>query len=180
MNYSKQLNSLLALALILGVVFGCKNVQKLTSPSVVRSTDGKFQITVPAGWLPDALKTEKTDMKAANTLQEMYVMVINEAKTDFTDDITLDRYTSIVQDAMNEKLTDPQSAPPIETTIGGNPARQYEMRGAMSNIKIAYLVTTIETADHYHQVITWTLKSRFEENRATLQKVAESFRTTTP
>jgi hypothetical protein len=45
-------------------------------------------------------------------------------------------------------------------------------------VKLAYRVATVETSDHFHQVISWTLQSRKDKNETTLQKVIDSFRPT--
>jgi len=103
-------------------------------------------------------------------------MVINEKKADFTDDTTLDNYTEIVRNATIENLTSPNATPPSPVTINGNLGRQYEIQGSTSNVKIAYLITTVETAEHFHQIITWTLVSRKDKNQGVLQEVTNSFR----
>jgi hypothetical protein len=156
-------------------VCGCKQLQKVSQPKVIKSRDGRFQITVPAGWLENALDTVKTDMKAGNPIQEMYVMVLNEEKSNFTDETTLDDYTTLVRNAMIEQVTDPEASTPTELTIDGHVARQYSIKGATKNVKIAFLITTIESAEHFHQIVTWTLISRIDQNQATLQKVTQSF-----
>jgi hypothetical protein len=178
MPKSNRPDSLIAIALLVCVVAGCKQLQSLAKPTVLKSADGKFQITVPAGWRESALESDKAEIKAGNPLQEMYVLVMNERKADFTDDTTLDRYTVIVHESMRDKLTTPESTPPVELRINGNPARQYEIQGGAGNVKIAYLVTTVETSEHFHQIVTWTLRSHMDKNQMTLQKVTESFRPT--
>ncbi len=120
----------------------------------------------------------QAEIKAANPLEEMYVIVLTEAKTDFTDEMTLDQFTTITHDSMTSNLTAPDSSPPLPVTINGNSGRQYEIQGEVKNVKLAYLITTVETAEHFHQVITWTLRSRIDKNQTTLQQVAGSFRPT--
>ena len=173
---SNLVNSLIAVALLVCVVVGCKQMKSLGSQTVVKSDDGKFQITVPAGWQKNAFPSTKTDMRAGNLIQEVYVMVINERKADFTDETTLDNYTEIVRNATIENLTHPDATPPLPVTINGNQGRQYEIQGTAQNMKIAYLITTVETAEHFHQIVTWTLASRIDKNQATLQEVTNSFR----
>jgi hypothetical protein len=184
MPRSKLPDHLIALALLFCVVAGCKQLNKqietLAKPTVLKSADGKFQITVPAGWRPNALSHEKADIKAGNPLEEMYVLVLTEMKADFTDETTLDDYTGIVKETIASNLTSPEATPALPLTINGNAARQYEVQGASNNLKIAYIVTTVETSEHFHQIVTWTLRSRINKNQATLQKVASTFRPATP
>ncbi|HEX8898287.1 MAG TPA: hypothetical protein VF751_06295, partial [Chthoniobacterales bacterium] len=60
----------------------------------------------------------------------------------------------------------------------GNDGLQYALEGIVENVKLSYLITTVETADHYHQIITWTLRSRIDQKQASLLKVTGSFRPT--
>ena len=108
----------------------------------------------------------------------MYVIVITEQKLDFNAEMNLDQYTNIIRDLMMSKLASPDSSPPLPLTINGNDARQYEIQGEVKNVKLAYVVTTVETAAHFHQIITWTLRSRIDKNQTTLQQVAQTFRST--
>lgn len=178
MDRSKLPDHLIALVMLFCAVVGCKQLQSLAKPSVLKSADGKFQITVPGGWRTSVLASDEADIKAGNPIEEMYVIVITELKLDFTEETTLDDYTKIIEDSMAEKLTSPEPSSPVPLTINGNAARQYVMKGATSNVKLAYVVTTVETAEHFHQIVTWTLSSRIDKNQTTLKKVASTFRTT--
>ena len=178
MPRSKVPDHLTAIVLLVCAVVGCKQLQSLAQPTVLKSPDGKFQLTVPAGWRENVLLSEEAEIKAGNPLQEMYVIVLTEEKADFTDETTLDQYTDIVRDAMTSKLEAPESSPPLSVTINGNAGRQYEIQGAVNNVKLAYIVTTVETTAHFHQIVTWTLRSRIDKNQTTLQKVTETFRIT--
>jgi len=178
MTRTKLPDHLIAIALLVCAVAGCKQLQSLARPTILKSPDGKFQLTVPAGWRENSSLNEQAEIKAANPLQEMYVIVLTEAKTDFTDDMTLDQFTTITRESMTSNLTSPELSPPLPVTINGNSARQYEIQGEVKNVKLAYLITTVETAAHFHQVVTWTLRSRIDKNQTTLQQVAGSFRPT--
>lgn len=172
----------MAIALLVCAVGGCKQLQKATQkvmePSVLKSEDGKFQITVPGTWRKNFPASTDAEIAAGNPLDETYVLVLIESKVDFTEETTLDTYTDIVRKAMIEKLTEPKSSAPVSVAINGHAARQYQIQGATDNVKIAYIVTTVETPEHYNQIVAWTLISRLEQNRGTLQTVTESFRPT--
>jgi hypothetical protein len=178
MTRTKLPDHLIAIALLVCAVAGCKQLQSLARPTILKSPDGKFQLTVPVGWRENSSLNEQAEIKAANPLQEMYVIVLTEAKTDFTDDMTLDQFTTITRESMTSNLTSPELSPPLPVTINGNSARQYEIQGEVKNVKLAYLITTVETSAHFHQVVTWTLRSRIDKNQTTLQQVAGSFRPT--
>jgi hypothetical protein len=178
MAKSKLTDHLIAVVLLVCVVAGCKQMQSLAHPTVLKSKDGKFQLTIPAGWREDSTLSERADIKADQPFNEMYVMVITEAKADFTEEVTLDSYTDMTRASMTSVLTSPELTPPLPLTINGNAGRQYEIQGGMKNVNLAYLITTVETSEHFHKIVTWTLRSRIDRNQTTLQQVAESFRPT--
>ena len=167
--------TLLSLGLLVVVVTGCKLLQSLTQSSVIKSTDGKFQITVPAGWIETPSLNQIAGIRAADKLSEMYVIVISENKQDFAADVTLDKYTELTRNTMQKLVAAADLTPALPMTISGKPARQYELQGEVKSIKLAYLVTTVETSGHYHKILAWTLRSRIDENQMTLEKVIESF-----
>jgi hypothetical protein len=175
---SKLPDYLIAIGLLVFAVAGCKQVQSLAQPTVLKSPDGKFQLTVPTGWRENLSLNNQAAIKAENSLAEMYVIVITEQKADFTEETTLDYFTKITRDSMISNLESVDSSPPVPVTINGNAGLHYEIHGVTKNVKLAYLVTNVETAAHFHQIVTWTLQSRFDQNQATLQKVTETFRPT--
>ena len=175
---SMLLNQLTAVVLLFLAVAGCKQLQSLGSPTVLKSSDGKFQLTVPAGWRENPALNDQADIKAAFPSEELYIIVITEPKTDFSSEMTLDEFTKITRDSMLSNLGSSEGTSPSLISVNGNSGEQYELQGSVKNVKLAYVVTTVETPAHYHQVITWTLGSRLDKNRATLQKVTASFRPT--
>lgn len=165
-----------AIALLVFAGLACKQFQNLARPKVLTSPDGKFQLTVPVGWQVRPELHERAGIKAANLLQETYVILITENKSDFSDDMTLDSFTELTQGAMIKRVTNGSASLPSPVTINDNEGRQYTLDGVVNGVKISYLVTAVETAANYHQIITWTLRSRMDQNRAVLKKVTESFR----
>jgi hypothetical protein len=155
-------------------------LQELGKPTVLTSPDGKFQLTVPAGWQERANLHPDASIKAANGAQETYVIVMTDDKTDFADDITLEKFTDITRQKMLSKVGEGDSSAPVPVAISANPGLQYVLTGVVNNLKISYLITTVETAEHYHQIIAWTLRERADRNRSILKEVTESFRATSP
>jgi hypothetical protein len=178
MSQSKLPDHLITLVFLVCVVAGCKQLQSLASPTVLKSPDGKFELTVPGGWKANASLNDKADIKAANPLEEMYVIVITEPKSDFTNEMTLDEFTNMTRDSIIGNVGSADATQPRSVTVNGNSGRAYEVEGSVKNVKLAYRITNVETADHYHQVISWTLQSRKDKNAQTLQQVTDSFRPT--
>ena len=101
---------LLPLALLVCVVGGCKLLQSLTRPTVIKSADGKFQITVPAGWRENAGLKSNASIKAGDLRQEMYVLVMTQPKDDFADDVTLDKFTELTLKSISKNVGSAESS----------------------------------------------------------------------
>src|SRR2546427_5026197 len=157
---SDLLQKLSAVVLLVGVVVACKSLQSVANPTVLASQDGKFQLTVPAGWSKTTELNDKASIQAANQLKEMYVIVLTEGKEDLASDMTLDKFTEITRKATLSKFTSPEPSLPEAISINGNDARQYELRGTRENSAIDLLITTVKTPAHYHQIWAWTVPSK--------------------
>jgi hypothetical protein len=145
------------------------------SRHVIVSSDGEYQIQVPTGWKQITNLHEKAGLQAADHLREMYVIVLSESKSDF-EEMSLDKHSQITIRKLIERVTSSETSGPTALVINGNPAVQYVVSGTIDNIKITYLHTTVETAKSFNQILAWTLRSRFDQNRAELQNVIQSFK----
>ena len=59
--------------------------------------------------------------------------------------------------------------------IGGNQALLYRLTGSVDGLNIVYWHVTIETENHYHQMLMWSLKSKFAQNQDDFESVLQSF-----
>ncbi len=149
----------------------------LKSTKVLTGLEGKIQLTVPGGWKEEKDLNESADLQASHRISEMYVVILSENKEDFQD-MSLEKHSELTRGSLIRKLDNAKISDPIPLTLDGHPAVEYEIHGAMDHINIVYLHTTVETQKYFHQILAWTLPSRYEKNRATLQKVIENFRET--
>jgi len=151
-----------------------KAVPRLNVHKVLRSQNGSIQIKLPKGWKEDKELHDEAELQASNRAGEKYVIDLTDNKEDF-EKMSLAEHSEITRGSILEVLTSPQVTGPVELTINGSPAIQYEIRGGTENINVVYLHTTVETPSMFYQVLAWTLKSRFEKNKSELQEVTNSF-----
>lgn len=168
-------------ALLIAQTSACALVQRMGSsgggkPIVLTSTDGGFQLTVPGDWRSETALNEQASIQASHRFRETYVVLLTESKRDFTGDMTLEQFTTMTRDAMMSQVRSAATTELKPMTINGNRALEYEITGGVEGLNIVYLITTVETPGHYHQIITWTLPSRLEQYRGTLREVTQSFR----
>ena len=163
----------LALVLGCGALPGLKRrAERLSKPTVLRSADGKSQITLPPGWSEDKELHEQAALQGSWRFKELYVVVITDSREDFEDGMTLERFTETTRDFAGK---DAETTEPVETVINGQRALNYEMKATVDGIKIGYVRRNVETPTAFHQIIAWTLRSRFEENKDALLEVVNSF-----
>lgn len=142
--------------------------------TTIVSTNGSSQITVPEGWEETDELNDVAIIQAANLAEDQYVIVIDDSKEDFAD-ASLETFSEITAETFLDILDDPTLGEPVTLTINGNPALQQQVEGSIENTNVVYLQTNIETPTHFYQVLTWSLKSRFEDNRDIFEGVTESF-----
>jgi hypothetical protein len=138
-------------------------------------SDGRSQIILPKGWKEYRKLHDNAEIQAAHLKKESYVIVLSENKEDF-DEMTLEKHSKLTRTGILESLKKPTINRLPDLTINGRPAIQFEISGVINNIKIVYLHTTVETNEYFHQILAWTLKSKYNDNKESLQKVIKSFK----
>lgn len=173
---------LLPVILLLFVGLGCsainqikKKVEESTKPKVLQCTGGKCQLTVPGSWNVETDLNDGANFQAGNRLKEQYAIVISESKTDFTGEVTLDDYVDIISKDISTRISDAKISDTKTLTINGYPAKQFEVSGSFNNIKANWIYTFVDAPKNFHQVLTWTLASKYEENKPVLLDVVNSF-----
>ncbi|WP_010269079.1 PsbP-related protein [Paenibacillus senegalensis] len=148
------------------------------SEVTLEGTDGLTAITLPPGWQEMPGLNPEASIQAAKVSMsdENYLLVISENKADFSDGTALEDYMGLIKDIQmaqsieNGSFTDPQAS-----TINGMNAYQFEVRGEVEKVKIGYLVTLIESNDHFHQVIFWTTDHKLDNSKGEYQEALQTF-----
>lgn len=138
-------------------------------------SDGRSQITLPKGWKEYRKLHENAEIQAAHLRKESYVIILSENKKDF-DEMNLEKHSKLTRTGILESLKKPTINRMPDLTISRKPALQFEISGVMNNINIVYIHTTVETKEYFHQILAWTLKSQYDDNKVILQKVITSFK----
>ncbi|MCZ6671070.1 MAG: hypothetical protein O6947_08580 [Acidobacteria bacterium] len=143
--------------------------------TAVASRDGASRLLLPAGWKVRPHLNDAADLQVASVKNNCYLIVLSEKKAGLGI-LSLEEHSRFGRETVLQGLENGvESAGPIYLEIDARPAVQYELRGRISGLKVAYLHTTVEGIDSYHQIVAWTTQSRFEKNRAAIESVIESF-----
>jgi len=149
------------------------SAEKVPADRLVTSTDGAVQIKLPLHWRLLKNLNDAAQLQAGNMAREEYLMVINELKSDFSG--TLEEYAEIISENLKNGLAGATLTGPEKVTVNGLSGLQYKVMGTVNNVNIAYLLTTVESANSFHQVNEWTLQSKEDAVFPLFQEVLQSF-----
>lgn len=144
------------------------------SERVVRSTDDRLQISVPADWTAQDLN-EAAEIQVGNEEENAFLIVLIELKEDLFG-WNLDRHSHVTLGTLLAGVDLPKISGPKPIKVAGFPAVQYEIRGASGGSNIVYLHTTVETPQLFAQVLAWTVPSQEAATRKQLEKAILSLR----
>ena len=142
----------------------------------ITSDNGKSKITASGFWVKRSDLNQKASVQAAYKDKEMYAMVISEPKSTVPN-MTLEQHHQLTRDHMLQKMKDSSGTQPVSLTIEDHPALQDELSGTDNGANVVFLHTTVDAGDDYHQILAWTLKSRWSAHNAELRDITNSFHT---
>jgi len=145
-----------------------------SEPKKVEFLDQSFSVQMPASWSLRGDLNDVADLQMGNPFKEAYTIIISENKMDF-DDISLEGHSELTRSMIKQGLKNCQESNQEALDIGGNRAVRYRLTGSMDGLKIVYWHVTLETENHYHQMLLWSLKSKFSKNEADFDSVIQSF-----
>ena len=152
-----------------------------TAPKVdvILASDQSCSVTKQGGWKEASGLHQKAQLQATNPYGDMYLVVFSEKKDKYAG-VTLDDYSEVTRGHVIKTLSSPAISRPIQVTIDGNPALQYEIQGYAKSSKIAYIHTSLETPMYFHEIIVWTPADRFQRNHFALESAVKSFKEVQP
>ena len=145
-------------------------------PTVFASDDKAMKITLPAGWKKETELNDVAQIQASLAAEDKWMLIIGEDKNSFAKDMTLkDYYDIIVENNFsvleNATISEPQ---PIE--VGGFPALQTEIQGEMSKVKVAYLLTIVQSPKQFTQIMFWTGQQKMDQSRDTFIEAVKTYK----
>ena len=115
-----------------------------------------------------------------NLAREAYCTILSESKMDFDEDVDLEQFSQIASGILVNSLENPKVEGPYNLNIVDYPAVKYEILGSINNTRIRYWHVSVDLGSYYHQVLLWSLPSRFEKNQPDFEEVLRSFRSEEP
>ena len=145
------------------------------------SSDGLVQITAPLTWddmtnYKQTLQMEDATLVISDESRDLWVMVISKTKEELGM-IPLNRFDKLTTDQIISNLSEVVSVgDPVQVTLDGHTAIQYEIQGVVESDNVTYLHTSVESKHHYHQIVGFTMRTQRLSDKLQLQKIVESFK----
>jgi hypothetical protein len=170
-----RLHSTLVAGLLLALTLaGC---QATAEPQTVQFLDGQYEILKPSSWRLMNDLNDAADLQMGNAAKEAYGMVLTEPRVDFDEELTEQGYSDLTRGMLTQSLSNLKETGPKAMTVNGQPAVLYDLQGSIDDIRIRYWHISIASPEHFHQVVLWSLPSRFEAHQKDFEAVLHSLRT---
>ncbi len=141
----------------------------------IQFLDDQYQATVPGHWSKLNLH-EDADFQMGNLRKEAYLIVFTESKQDFDDSYSINDYSELTLSMIKDSLKNPVLGKKSTLTTNDYSFSKSIISGVIDGVKIKYLHTTTEDKDNFHQIILWSLPSKYEGNRQDFDNVIKSFK----
>lgn len=166
--------ALIAVAVVAGVVGARRAARASDEIQTVSASEGRAVLDIPGNWSTLDLGNADAALTVGNLVREEYLIVIAEPISDF--DLDLDGFTSLASGLTTGALDGVESASPRPLEINGFPARRVEIDGTSDGLRVSYLGTYLQGAEHYYQLLAWTLPSKRAEAFPRFEQVVGTFR----
>jgi hypothetical protein len=134
------------------------------NPVTLISNDGKVKITLPSGWLQAAAPIPAHQLHAKNAVIDAGLLINYIDNADVKD---LETFAKSQNTKLINNLSDGSASEVKKIKVNGNDAFQTEIVGTAKNsLRIKYLITNIDSGKLVVTLMTWTLESKYDVNRA--------------
>ena len=140
----------------------------------VFSEDSELQLQVPKSWEELKGLNPAASIEVGNKFDENYAIVISDSMEDFGDPPPLEDFAEVQLRLFTKRMKSFDVSEGVSVKDYDPPAIRYEVRATIDNLNVAYMVTFLKTENRFAQIITWTLASRWEDNRSILGRVSNS------
>lgn len=159
------------------LLFTAQQESKTGDYTTKGSYDGSYTLSIPSNLEVQSDLNDAADMQFADTGDETYLITINEPLSDFEDNLDINGYADLIISSFSGRIDNFD----YKTTDFGYSSlatKDYEITGSVDGVKIVYLVRIAKLEDRFVQVITWTLPSKFDDNREVMETIASSLKET--
>ena len=148
---------------------------------LVKSADGNISISVPSGWnTNDTALYPGAVIGVADNADNEYLIITEKPKASLKASDTINDYLNIIKTAFSVAVTNPVWGQPSNVTIGGCKGLTVRLTGirTSNNTNTVYFINALESKNYFYNVCGYTLASSENANKATIEKIINSFKET--
>ena len=170
--------------LLLVVLFLSSCDQFSNKPKVI-PVNNKYTLTVPSYLSEYTSLNEEASLQYANLFKELYVVVIDEVKSNFNSALTenlltdsysldLDGYAKLILDNFELSMEEFSASSLDKTIINSMDARITTIEGSIEGIDVFYIFAAVEGKNNFYQILTWTLAEKKDDYKDKMQGIIRS------
>jgi Tfp pilus assembly protein PilE/ribosomal protein L40E len=141
----------------------------------VIADDNVTRMRVPTSWKKHPELNDIAGIEYANLPREQYLIVTSDSKAHFTSSADVFGYNVYLERNLRDSVENLQVKYLGEVKINGMIGLKYEMRGEVDNSEIVYLQVALEGENHFHQLLFWTVPTRWRANLESFEEALVSF-----
>ncbi len=157
----------------------------------IKVDSGGYKISIPKHMTVSTELNDDASLQYQDIYKELYVIVIDEPKTDFiktfsdpelneyNDKLTPEKnYRMVQMKSMKEKMTMKNEPGIKKQTINGLDAEVVDFTGTVEGVEsdIYYKLAFVEGTKNLYMIMTWTLDSDKNKNSEEMDQMIQSFK----
>lgn len=152
------------------------SVDKQKLSNVIKSTDGKCQVSVPKTWGKKDGLNEKAIIQIMDSAKDSYLICIPYNKSDFASTMDVSQFTKLTQTEMNSISKDCKISNEEDITVNNSKSKYYEAQGEVQSQKVTYSVVVTEGKSSYYEILTYCYTSKIDTNRTLFKNILKTFK----
>ena len=163
---------LMTVILLNGCVLGNPHQVEQT----IYSEDELFSVTIPKGWaqIIDYSLNDVAELQASKRFANQYFVALVEHKDDL--EFTFEEWMEYAIEKYLASFDNVDISDGNDILIDGQPAKQFEIKGTIRPAKVAILATYVDGENHFAQILTWTLSSKYKSSVDDLRTITNSIK----
>lgn len=161
------------------MVIGFSPLRSMADALILSNSHLNIQLSLPDGWseMPHASEGQ---IEATNADKYEWIEILAVRKADV--DASFAEYAASRADPLFNRLIKKSRTPPENIRVNDYNALRCEIHGvvASSHIRVAYVLTLLESPTYYVEVVAWTSQSQFKDDEADLKALANGFSEKSP
>lgn len=152
--------------------------KKVDELEVFKTSSNLHEISLPKkeGWIDLKEKEEDAVLQKSDKSEDKLVMIIEEPRSDFAENLTLKDYCNLVIEVLKQDHQNVVAGEFKDVKINGKPAMQFEVSCEIDKVKFKYLTTAVDDGKVISRVVFGTTPDKFDKSKDSFITMTTSFK----